>query len=155
MQVHLALIYGAMFIAQLEGEAWWQGTALWWIMARPDSRLVDFTGVSNSGNLTFEYLINFGTHAILVFEIGFALLIWNSLARPIFLVVGCHLLGWHGLDKRLDQLLCADALCQSGLPFSHYGPPLDRPRIRRPAHRTGTCHGLIDFQSPKLVLVSS
>jgi hypothetical protein len=87
MQIHLALIYGAMFIAQLQGEAWWQGTAVWWIMARPDSRLIDFTGVSSSGSLAFEYLINFGTHAILLFEIGFALLIWHPLSRPIFLAL--------------------------------------------------------------------
>jgi hypothetical protein len=95
MQIHLALIYGAMFIAQLQGEAWWQGTAVWWIMARPDSRLVDFTGVSNTGDLAFEYLINFGTHAILLFEACFALLIWNPLARPILLVVG--VIYWVGL----------------------------------------------------------
>ena len=85
MQVHLALVYGAMFIAQLQGEAWWQGTAVWWIMARPDSRLIDLTGVSNAGNLAFEYLINFGTHIILLFELAFALLIWNPLVRPILL----------------------------------------------------------------------
>ena len=54
-------------------------------MARPDSRLIDLTGVSNAGNLAFEYLINFGTHIILLFELAFALLIWNPLVRPILL----------------------------------------------------------------------
>ncbi len=84
-----------MFIAQLQGEAWWQGTAVWWIMARPDSRLIDFTGVSNSGSLAFEYLVNFGTHAILLFEIGFALLVWHPLARPLFLALG--VIFWVGM----------------------------------------------------------
>jgi hypothetical protein len=94
MQVHLALIYGAMVIAQLQGAAWWQGTAVWWLMARPESRLVDLTGMSHMG-LAFEYLVNFFTHAIVLYELCFVFLIWNPLARPILLVVGA--LVWLGL----------------------------------------------------------
>jgi hypothetical protein len=94
MQVHLALIYGAMLIAQLQGSAWWQGTAVWWLMARPDSRLVDLTGLSHMG-LAFEYLVNFLTHAIVLYELCFVFLIWNPLARPILLVLG--VLMWIGL----------------------------------------------------------
>ena len=76
-----------MVIAQLQGAAWWQGTAVWWLMARPDSRLVDLTGLSRMG-LAFEYLVNFFTHAIVLYELCFVFLIWNPLARPILLVVG-------------------------------------------------------------------
>jgi hypothetical protein len=94
MQVHLVLIYGAMLIAQLQGAAWWQGTAVWWLMARPDSRLVDLTGLSHMG-LAFEYLVNFLTHAIVLYELCFVFLIWNPLARPILLVLG--VLMWTGL----------------------------------------------------------
>jgi hypothetical protein len=94
MQVHLALIYGAMVIAQLQGAAWWQGTAVWWLMARPDSRLVDLTSLSRMG-LAFEYLVNFLTHAIVLYELCFVFLIWNPLARPILLVLGGFV--WAGL----------------------------------------------------------
>jgi len=94
MQIHLALIYGAMVIAQLQGAAWWQGTAVWWLMARPESRLVDLTGLSHMG-LAFEYLVNFLTHAIVLYELCFVFLIWNPLARPILLVLGA--LMWIGL----------------------------------------------------------
>jgi hypothetical protein len=94
MQIHLALIYGAMVIAQLQGAAWWQGTAVWWLMARPESRLIDLTGLSHMG-LAFEYLVNFLTHAIVLYELCFVFLIWNPLARPILLVLGAFM--WIGL----------------------------------------------------------
>jgi hypothetical protein len=94
VQIHLAMIFGAMVIAQLQGAAWWQGTALWWLMARPDSRLVDLTGLSRMG-LAFEYLVNFFTHAIVLYELCFVFLIWNPLARPILLVLGAFV--WAGL----------------------------------------------------------
>ncbi|HZZ29545.1 MAG TPA: hypothetical protein VFE46_16220 [Pirellulales bacterium] len=87
LQIHLTLIYAAMIIAQLQGAAWWQGTALWWLMARPESRLIDLTGLSRIG-LAFEYIVNFFTHAILIYELCFVFLIWNPLARPILLVLG-------------------------------------------------------------------
>jgi hypothetical protein len=94
LQVHITLIYAAMLIAQLQGAAWWQGTAVWWLMARPDSRLVDLTGLSRMG-LAFEYLVNFLTHAIVLYELCFVFLIWNTLARPLLLVVGVAV--WVGL----------------------------------------------------------
>jgi len=94
MQVHLVLVYAAMAIAQLQGDKWWQGTAVWWLMARPESRLVDLTGLSSMGT-AFEYLINLCTYAIVLYEIGFAVLIWNPLARPILLLLGIFV--WGGL----------------------------------------------------------
>jgi hypothetical protein len=87
MQVHLALIFGAMVIAQLQTGTWWQGTAVWWLMARPESRLIDLTGMTHMG-LAFEYLVNFLTHVIVLYELCFVFFIWNPLARPILLVVG-------------------------------------------------------------------
>jgi hypothetical protein len=100
MQVHLALIYAAMAMAQLREEAWWQGTAVWWMMAKSDSRLVDLTFLYRSLDglglgRAFEYLVNFCTHAIVLYEFSFAILIWNSLARPILLVLGVII--WTGL----------------------------------------------------------
>lgn len=94
MQVHLALVYAAMAIAQLQWPTWWQGTAVWWLMARPESRLVNLTSLSGMG-LAFEYLVNFCTHAIVLYELCFALLAWNTLARPILLVLGLFV--WTGL----------------------------------------------------------
>ncbi|HEY2759430.1 MAG TPA: hypothetical protein VGI75_01765, partial [Pirellulales bacterium] len=95
IQIHLALIYGAMLIAQLQGAAWWQGTAVWWLMARPESRLVNLTFLSGTGEQALTYMMNLCTYAVLLYELCFAVLIWNPLARPILLVAG--VLIWGGL----------------------------------------------------------
>ena len=94
MQVHLVLVFAAMAIAQLQGDKWWQGTAVWWLMARPESRLVDLTGLSSVG-MAFEYLVNLLTYAIVLYELCFAVLIWNPVARPILLLMGIFV--WGGL----------------------------------------------------------
>ncbi len=96
IQVHLALVYAAMALSQLMWPTWWQGTAVWWMMARPESRLVDLTGLSGMG-LAFEYFDNFCTHAIVLYELCFALLAWNKLARPILLVLGLFVWGGFAL----------------------------------------------------------
>jgi hypothetical protein len=96
IQVHVVLIFFAMALAQLREDAWWQGTAVWWMMAKSDSRLVDLTGTGRAINaLAYEYLINFFTHLIVLYEFAFCFLIWNRLARPILLVLGVFV--WLGI----------------------------------------------------------
>ena len=88
IQLHLAMVYLAMGVAKLSGELWWDGTAVWWLLARPESRLVDLTGTL----INHPYLINAWTHAIVLFELTFGLLVWNRLARPLML--GIALVMW-------------------------------------------------------------
>ncbi len=114
MQVHLCLIYAASAVAQLQVETWWQGTAVWWMMARSDSRLIDVTGLSQMG-LAFEYLVNFCTHAIVLFELCFALLAWNKLARPILLVLGLFV--WTGIALVSGAASFAVAMLIANLAF--------------------------------------
>jgi hypothetical protein len=114
MQIHLCLIYAATVVAQLQVETWWQGTAVWWLMARPDSRLVDLTALSRMG-LTFEYFVNFCTHAVVLYEICFALLAWNSLARPILLVLGLFV--WTGIALVGGAVTFAVAMLIANLAF--------------------------------------
>jgi hypothetical protein len=85
VQVHTAAIYFASFVAQLKGSAWWIGDGLWGMMARPESRLVDLT--ASMSQSSWLYALNAWSHFIVVFELCFALLIWNRLARPILLVL--------------------------------------------------------------------
>lgn len=94
LQVHIALIYAATALAQLQSELWWNGMAVWQMMARPESRLIDLTGMSQAG-LAFTYFVNFLTHAVVLYEVCFALLIWNRTARPILLFLGVFF--WIGL----------------------------------------------------------
>jgi hypothetical protein len=81
IQIHLALIHFAMAIGQLRDETWWMGRAMWGFIGKPDSGYIDFTWLADH-----VYLLNLWTHGVVVFELAFALLIWNRLARPILLV---------------------------------------------------------------------
>ncbi len=85
VQVHLSVIYFMMAIAKLAepGDTWWLGEAVWWLIARPESRIVDLTGLLHD----HPYVLNAWSHAIVLFEFAFALLIWNRLARPLLLAI--------------------------------------------------------------------
>jgi len=83
IQVHLALLIGMMGFSKLAGEPWWNGTGVWWLITRPESRLVDFTWLHRSPQLLEAW-----SHAIVAFELIFAVLIWVPLARPLLLFAG-------------------------------------------------------------------
>jgi hypothetical protein len=66
----------------LKAPVWWDGTAVWGLIVKPESRLVDLTMLASG---KYIYIINAWAHAIVLFELCFALLIWNKLARPLLL----------------------------------------------------------------------
>jgi hypothetical protein len=95
IQVHLAGFYAVMVLNQLGGlidfpysGTWWRGEAVWWLIARPESRLVDLTFLYSA-----PYLINAWTHAIVLFELAFPILVWNRLARPLLLALAVPIWG--------------------------------------------------------------
>lgn len=90
MQVHLCVIYLMMGVSKLAepDDTWWQGDAVWWLIAKPDSRLVDLTWLHDH-----LYLVNGWTHAIVLFELAFAMFIWHSLARPLLLALSVLMWG--------------------------------------------------------------
>jgi hypothetical protein len=88
LRVHAAVIAGAAALAQLKGDVWWNGTAAWWLAARADSPLVDLTGPF----LGSEYLVNIVTHAIVLFEVVFAVGLWVPSVRRLLVPVA--LVAW-------------------------------------------------------------
>jgi len=91
IQVHLTVIYLSMGLSKLDGgmgDVWWGGTAIWWMLARPEQRIVDLTGLLHD----HMYVLNLWTHGIVLFELSFPLLIWNRLARP--LLIGIATVMW-------------------------------------------------------------
>ncbi len=72
LQIHAAVIAAAAALAQLKGDAWWNGTALWWVTTREAGRLVDLTGPL----LASEYLCNLLSQGIVAWELFFAVAIW-------------------------------------------------------------------------------
>lgn len=82
IQIHLCVIYLMMGISKLAepGETWWMGDAVWWLIAKPESRLIDLTWLARH-----PYVINAWSHLIVLIELTFPVLIWNRLARPLLL----------------------------------------------------------------------
>ena len=101
IQVHLSIVILMMGFAKLSGpgeitggqwyDPWGTGEAVWWLIAKPQSRIIE--------GLTFlrDYprLVAAWTHAIVLFELAFPILVWNRLARPLMLT--CGILIWSSL----------------------------------------------------------
>lgn len=118
IQVHLVLLYAMMGLSKLMSEAWWNGTGSWWLMARPESRLIDLTGIADFTVGTTAigiYLINFWTHLVVIFELAFAVLVWNRLLRPLLL--GWSVVHWIGIGIVLGQPLLAVTMIGANIAF--------------------------------------
>ena len=80
IQLHVVLIYGTAGFSKLQGAVWWNGTAVWGTVAAGEFRLFDLTWLA-----AYPLALNAMTHAGLLFELLYPFLIWNRLARPVFL----------------------------------------------------------------------
>jgi hypothetical protein len=110
IQVHLVLLVAMMGFSKLSGEPWWTGLGMWWLIARPESRLVDFTWLHAT-----PQVIDLWTHAIVAFELGFPLLIWMPIARPLLLAVAVVI--WSSLALVTGDITQALMLCIASLVF--------------------------------------
>lgn len=111
VQIHVAMLYGIMGLSKLMGETWWTGSGVWWLLARPESRLVDLTGLAGgdaAGTPLGLYLLNAWSHAIVAFELAFAILIWSRWFRPLLLA--WSVVHWLGVALLLGQPLLAVAM---------------------------------------------
>lgn len=115
IQVHTSLIYFLMFLGKQQnnsrgGSIWWNGTAVWWLIARPESALVDLRWLHQ-----YPYLVNLWTTCIFFFELAFALLIWNRTARP--LLIGLSAVVWTGTALISGLVPFSLAMFVAGLSF--------------------------------------
>lgn len=87
MQIHICIIYAAAGVSKLQGETWWNGTAVWATMANFEFSPLYYQSYSNLIAWlpthrwlweVFVTVISFGT---LFFEIGFPFLVWNPRLR--------------------------------------------------------------------------
>lgn len=114
VQVHVAMFYAMMGLTKLYGDAWWNGEAIWILLAQTQSRPVDLTSLRRAGTYG-EYLINAWTHAIVYFELAFPVLIWNRLARPLLLMLGVVI--WASLIVATGLLLLGLAMLVASAAF--------------------------------------
>ncbi len=82
IQIHLVMFYLVMGLTKLGGATWWYGEAVWWLAAQPDSQWFDPAPLRS-----YSVVLNLWTHAIVIGELAFAVLVWNRWLRPLVLGV--------------------------------------------------------------------
>jgi hypothetical protein len=97
MQIHFCIIYAASGFAKLQGGAWWNGTAMWGVMANPEFNPVhvwwyrDLLTFLCQHRWLWEIVTSGGVVFTLSLEIGFPFLVWSSRWRP-WMILGAVLL---------------------------------------------------------------
>jgi hypothetical protein len=123
IQLHLAALCFMTALWMLAGSAWWEGDAVWIMMAQTRTRLIDWSFLRDA-----SYLVNFITHAVVVFNLAFGLLIWNRTARPLILALS--VIAWACIGLISAQLPFALLMLLAGLAF--VSPAVLRGWLRRP-----------------------
>lgn len=83
IQIHMCVIYFFAAISKLQGEAWWNGEAMWLAFANLEYQSRDMTFLA-----AHPWIINLMTHVTILWELSFAALIWSRTMRPLVLIVG-------------------------------------------------------------------
>jgi len=83
IQIQVCAIYAYSGFEKLKGASWWDGTALWSVLANPQFVITDMTWVKHFGLVI--PVLSFST---IFFEIYFPILIWVKKIRPYFLAAG-------------------------------------------------------------------
>jgi len=97
IQVHMAIIYLCAGLGKLQGSQWWDGSAVWTVIATKELAPLDVTGLGRLGDLVCLTISSLGVLMTLGFEIGFIFLIWNRAARPVMLALAVFLHAGIGL----------------------------------------------------------
>ena len=87
VQVHLVGFYLLSALSKLGGVVWWNGEAVWWLVAQPDSPLINLAWLRN-----YPTILHVWTHATVLVELTFPILIWNRRLRP--LVIAASWISW-------------------------------------------------------------
>lgn len=83
VMIQLSVVYMYTGWEKLKGAAWWEGTALWTVLANPQISLLDLTFLKS-----YPDLIALLTFMTLAFEVYFVALVWNHRLRPWVLALG-------------------------------------------------------------------
>ena len=86
MQCHLCVVYLFAGCGKLLGQSWWEGTAFWGAVANYEYQTVDLTWMANH-----MWIIELITHVTIIWEVGYAFLIWPRLSRPVMLLLAVPL----------------------------------------------------------------
>lgn len=111
IQLHLCVIYLWAGLGKLQGEAWWNGNAMWLALANYEYQSMDLTWLAG-----YPRLLEFLTHLTIAWEISFAFLVWQKPTRWIMLGLGA---GMHlGICMFLGMWTFGSIMIFSYLAFS-------------------------------------
>ncbi len=102
IQIHLCIIYLCSGLAKLQGEMWWDGTAIWHVFMIGDLAPYDMRWLGQLPYWCIDAISTAGVAGTLIFEICFVFLIWNRLLRPLFLCAAVALHVGIGVFMGLD-----------------------------------------------------
>lgn len=83
MQFQISIIYAYTGFEKLKGSTWWDGTALWTVLANPQFTNFDFIFLRN-----FPIFFAIGTFVTIVFEVYFPAMVAFKKTRPYWLAAG-------------------------------------------------------------------
>jgi Vitamin K-dependent gamma-carboxylase len=82
IQVHMCVIYFFAGISKLQGPSWWDGEAMWRAFANLEYQSLDMTWLA-----WHPWVVNAMSHASVMWEISFCVLIWQKRFRPLVLAL--------------------------------------------------------------------
>lgn len=86
IQLHMCVIYFYAGASKLNGNAWWDGSAMWLAFASYEYQTVDMTWTA-----WHPAVYNILTHVTVVWELSFCVLVWFRLLRPLVLALAIPL----------------------------------------------------------------
>lgn len=83
LQIQMCTIYCYTGLEKLKGSSWWEGTALWNVLANPQQTVADFTFIKH-----FPFFIAFMTFFTVIYEIFWPVAVNSRKTKNIWLGLG-------------------------------------------------------------------
>jgi hypothetical protein len=103
LQIHVCIVYLFSGLSKLQGPAWWNGGAIWLTLGNYEFApmqfefYLKFLRLLGSHQLLYDGFMTIGGLFTLIFEVGYAFLIWRPRLRWLFLAAAVILHGGIGL----------------------------------------------------------
>jgi hypothetical protein len=103
LQIHVCIIYMAAGLSKLQGNFWWQGSAVWGTIANYEfgpmqyDWYMDFLKFLANNRFFWEFFMTTASIFTLFFEISFGFLVWHRKTRWLILAMAVTLHGGIGL----------------------------------------------------------
>jgi Vitamin K-dependent gamma-carboxylase len=82
LQLHMCVIYLFGGIGKMQGDTWWDGSALWFAFASLEYQSVDMTWT-----VRYRWALALLTHLTVFWETFYCFLVWPKLTRPVCLAL--------------------------------------------------------------------